>query len=195
MRKVWAELFTRPNPAPTPSWQMSPTPLDANIGSGLVRRNPKASQKAEAYSQTWGPLNRSVITHDEALSGLLYRDARLQLSRIEAIGALSEIVPVTAESAMLPARFAATRSRYRGHRCADCGRCPTQWPGTGNQQPKTLRTHRRRAAGELDATKKGTHAKRVPFFVAFPTPYAGFPAAAGVPPCSLRTCWRILRSV
>lgn len=47
------------------------------------------------------------------MSGLLYRDARQQLSHLEAIIALSEILPVTAEAAALSARIEANL-RQRG---------------------------------------------------------------------------------
>jgi predicted nucleic acid-binding protein len=94
---------------------MTPTLLDTDIVSELVRRNPTVSQRAEAYGRLWGPLKLSVITYYEALSGLLYRDARLQLSRLESIAALSDILPVTAEAAAISARIEADlRSRGLG---------------------------------------------------------------------------------
>ena len=88
-----------------------PTLLDTDIASELVRRNPIVSQRAEAYGLLWGPLKLSVITYYEALSGLLYRDARLQLSRLEAILALSDILPLTAEAATYSARIEADLRR------------------------------------------------------------------------------------
>ena len=90
---------------------MTRTLLDTDIVSELVRRNPTVSQRAEAYSQAWGPLKISVITYYEALSGLLYRDARLQLGRLEAIVALSDILPVTGEAAAFSARIEADLRR------------------------------------------------------------------------------------
>lgn len=80
---------------------MKPTLLDTDIVSQLVRRNPIVSQRAEAYSRELGLLQVSVITYYEALNGLLYRDARTQLGRLQAILALSNLLPVTAESAAI----------------------------------------------------------------------------------------------
>lgn len=91
---------------------MKPTLLDTDIVSQLVRRNPIVSQRAEAYSRERGLLQISVITYYEALNGLLYRDARTQLGRLQAILALSNLLPVTAESAAISARIeAALRQR------------------------------------------------------------------------------------
>lgn len=90
---------------------MKPTLLDTDIVSELVRRNPIVSQRAEAYSLVHGLLQVSVITYYEALNGLLYRDARTQLGRLPAILALSNLLPVTAESAATSAHLEADLRR------------------------------------------------------------------------------------
>ena len=86
---------------------MKPTLLDTDIVSELVRRTPLVSERAEAYALALGPLQISVVTYYEALTGLLYKDARTQLGRLQAIVALSELLPVTAESAGISAQIEA----------------------------------------------------------------------------------------
>lgn len=92
---------------------MQPTLLDTDIVSELVRRNPLVSERAEAYRLAHGLLQVSVITYYEALNGLLYRDARTQLGRLRAILSLSNLLPVTAESAAIAAQIEADL-RWRG---------------------------------------------------------------------------------
>ena len=90
---------------------MKPTLLDTDIVSELVRRTPIVSERAEAYALARGPLQISVVTYYEALNGLLYKDARTQLGRLQAIVALSELLPVTAESAAISAHIEADLRR------------------------------------------------------------------------------------
>ena len=90
---------------------MKPTLLDTDIVSELVRRTPIVSERAEAYALAQGRLQISVITCYEALNGLLYRDARTQLGRLQALFALSDLLPVTAESAIISAQIEADLRR------------------------------------------------------------------------------------
>lgn len=89
------------------------TLLDSDIISALVRLNPVATQCAEAYTLLNGPLKISAVSYYETLSGLLYRDARQQLGRLQRIIALSEVLPLTPEAALLAAQIEA-HLRQRG---------------------------------------------------------------------------------
>ena len=91
---------------------MSLTLLDTDILSELVRLNPRVGARAQEYAAASGPLKLSVITHYEALSGFLYRNARQQLGRYEAIVSLSEIVPLTVISVEISARIEADLRRH-----------------------------------------------------------------------------------
>lgn len=91
--------------------EMSLTLLDTDMVSELVRLSPQVSRRAQEYAAASGPLQLSVITHYEVLSGFFYKDARQQLSRYEAIVALSDIVQLTVASVEISARVEADLRR------------------------------------------------------------------------------------
>ncbi|HET9502538.1 MAG TPA: type II toxin-antitoxin system VapC family toxin [Hymenobacter sp.] len=91
---------------------MSPTLLDTDTLSLLLRQQPTVDSRAYEYMQVQGVLQFSIITYYESLSGLLYRDARQQLRQFQQLVALHEIVPLTTESVAISARIEADlRSR------------------------------------------------------------------------------------
>ena len=90
---------------------IKPTLPDTDIVSELVRRTPIVSERAQAYALAHGLLQVSVITYYEALNGLLYRDARTQLGRLQALLGLSNLLPITAESAAISAQIEADLRR------------------------------------------------------------------------------------
>ncbi len=91
---------------------MSPTLLDTDTLSLLLRRHPTVDSRAYEYMQVQGVLQFSIITYYESLSGLLYRDARQQLRQFQQLVVLHEIVPLTMESVGISAQIEADlRSR------------------------------------------------------------------------------------
>ena len=91
---------------------MSPTLLDTNTLSLLLRRQPTVDSRAYEYMQVQGVLQFSIITYYESLSGLLYRDARQQLRQFQQLVALHQIVPLTTEAVGISAQIEADlRSR------------------------------------------------------------------------------------
>ena len=92
---------------------MKPTLLDTDVMSHLVRQQPVALAWAKRYIEEHGTLRFSIITYYESLSGLLYRDARQQLERFQALVRLHEVLPLTMESVTLSAGIEANL-RQRG---------------------------------------------------------------------------------
>jgi len=90
---------------------MKPTLLDTDTLSHLVRRQPLALQRAEQYMVEQGALQFSIITYYESLSGLLYKDARQQMDRFQALVRLHQLLPLTVESVNLSARLEADLRR------------------------------------------------------------------------------------
>ena len=58
--------------------------LDTDILSEFLRGNPKVIAKVDEHLQEHGFINLSIITYYEILNGLLYKDAKKQLTRFEA---------------------------------------------------------------------------------------------------------------
>ncbi|MGI4874899.1 MAG: type II toxin-antitoxin system VapC family toxin [Janthinobacterium lividum] len=91
---------------------MSPTLLDTDTVSLLLRRQPLVVEQARQYMVANGVLQFSIITYYESLSGLLYRDARQQMQQFQQLAALHQVVPLTIEAVTISAQIEATlRSR------------------------------------------------------------------------------------
>ena len=90
---------------------MKPTLLDTDVVSHLVRRQPAAVSWMQRYILTHGALQLSIVTYYEALSGLLYRDARQQMGQFQALVTLHRILPLTVESVAISARIEADLRR------------------------------------------------------------------------------------
>ena len=91
---------------------MSPTLLDTDTVSLLLRRQPQVVERARQYMVANGALQFSIITYYESLSGLLYRDARQQMQQFQQLAALHQVVPLTIEAVTISAQIEATlRSR------------------------------------------------------------------------------------
>ena len=69
--------------------------LDTDILSEFLRGNPKVINKVDEHLQEYGFINLSIITYYEILNGLLYKDARKQLTRFEEFVALNKVIPLT----------------------------------------------------------------------------------------------------
>ena len=57
--------------------------LDTDVLSEFLRGNPKVIAKVDQHLEFFGFISLSVITYYEILNGLLYKDAKKQLTRFE----------------------------------------------------------------------------------------------------------------
>ena len=69
--------------------------LDTDILSEFLRGNPKVVAKVEEHLKEYGFVSLSIITYYEILNGLLYKDARKQLSKFEEFVELNKVIPLT----------------------------------------------------------------------------------------------------
>lgn len=69
--------------------------LDTDVLSEFLRGNPKVIEKVEEHVKEYGFVNLSIITYYEILNGLLYKDARKQLTRFEKFVELNKVIPLT----------------------------------------------------------------------------------------------------
>ena len=74
---------------------MKPSMLDTDVLSEFLRGNPKVIAKVEEYLKEYDFVCLSVITYYEILNGLLYKDAKKQLSKFEAFVELNKVIPLT----------------------------------------------------------------------------------------------------
>jgi predicted nucleic acid-binding protein len=86
---------------------MNPSLLDTDILSEFFRGNPKVVENVDDYLQEFGVINFSIITYYEILSGLLYKDAKKQLSRFEAFAEQNNVIPLTLPMAKTAAEIQA----------------------------------------------------------------------------------------
>jgi tRNA(fMet)-specific endonuclease VapC len=69
--------------------------LDTDILSEFLRGNKKVIEKVDEHLKEYGFINLSIITYYEILNGLLYKDAKKQLSRFEDFVSLNRVIPLT----------------------------------------------------------------------------------------------------
>lgn len=74
---------------------MKPSMLDTDILSEFLRGNTKVITKVDEHLKEYGFINLSIITYYEILNGLLYKDARKQLTKFEEFVALNKVIPLT----------------------------------------------------------------------------------------------------
>ena len=74
---------------------MKPSILDTDILSEFLRGNPKVITKVDEYLKEYGFISLSIITYYEILNGLLYKDARKQLTRFENFVELNKVITLT----------------------------------------------------------------------------------------------------
>lgn len=73
--------------------------LDTDILSLLLRGNIGVAAKAQVQRQQFGFLCFSIITYYEILNGLLYKDAKSQLTRFKEFALQNEVISLTMEAA------------------------------------------------------------------------------------------------
>ena len=74
---------------------MKPGMLDTDILSEFLRGNSKVIAKVDDHLKEYGYISLSIITYYEILNGLLYKDARKQLTKFEEFVALNKVIPLT----------------------------------------------------------------------------------------------------
>ena len=74
---------------------MKPSMLDTDILSEFLRGNSKVIAKVDEHLKEYGYINLSIITYQEILNGLLYKDARKQLVKFEEFVELNKVIPLT----------------------------------------------------------------------------------------------------
>ena len=92
--------------------------LDTDILSEFFRGNPKVIEKVDEYLGEFGFISISIITYYEVLNGLLYKDAKKQLTRFEEFVALNAVIPLTLPMAKIAASIQAdlrTKGTEIGH--------------------------------------------------------------------------------
>jgi tRNA(fMet)-specific endonuclease VapC len=86
---------------------MKPSMLDTDILSEFLRGNLKVIAKMEEYINEYGFISLSIITYYEILNGLLYKDAKKQLSKFEEFVALNNVIPLNLRMAKAAATIQA----------------------------------------------------------------------------------------
>jgi tRNA(fMet)-specific endonuclease VapC len=86
---------------------MKPSILDTDILSEFLRGNSKVISKVEEHLEEYGYINLSIITYYEILNGLLYKDAKKQLSKFEEFIELNKVIPLTIPMARTAAKIQA----------------------------------------------------------------------------------------
>ena len=86
---------------------MKPSMLDTDILSEFLRGNLKVIAKVDEHLKEFGFISLSIITYYEILNGLLYKDARKQLTRFENFVALNKVIPLTLRTAKIAATIQA----------------------------------------------------------------------------------------
>src|SRR4051812_11246320 len=74
---------------------MRPSLLDTDILSEFLRGNNKVSAKVDEHLKEYGFISLSIITYYEILNGLLYKDAKKQMSKFEEFVELNKVIPLT----------------------------------------------------------------------------------------------------
>lgn len=86
---------------------MKPSMLDTDVLSEFLRGNPKVYLKVEEHLNEYGYISLSIITYYEILNGLLYKDARKQITRFEEFVSLNKVIPLTQRMAKVAAEIQA----------------------------------------------------------------------------------------
>ena len=82
---------------------MKQSMLDTDILSEFLRGNAKVISKVEEHLEEYVFVSLSIITYYEILNGLLYKDAKKQLSKFEEFVELNKVIPLTIRMAKIAA--------------------------------------------------------------------------------------------
>ncbi|MCE9539411.1 MAG: type II toxin-antitoxin system VapC family toxin [Bacteroidetes bacterium] len=81
--------------------------IDTDILSEFLRGNSKVIAKVDEHLKEFGFISLSIITYYEILNGLLYKDARKQMSKFEEFVSLNKVVPLTIRTVKISANIQA----------------------------------------------------------------------------------------
>ena len=81
--------------------------VDTDILSEFLRGNSKVIARVDEHLQEYGFISLSIITYYEILNGLLYKDAKKQMSHFEAFVSLNKVVPLTVRTVKISANIQA----------------------------------------------------------------------------------------
>ena len=81
--------------------------LDTDILSEFLRGNDKVIRKVDQHLKEHGFVNFSIITYYEILNGLLYKDAKKQMTRFLEFAELNKVIPMTIRTAKIAATIQA----------------------------------------------------------------------------------------
>ena len=84
---------------------MKPSMFDTDILSEFLRGNSKVIAKVDEHLKEFGFICLSIITYYEIVNGLLYKDARKQLTRFEDFVELNKVIPLTLRTAKIAAKI------------------------------------------------------------------------------------------
>lgn len=90
---------------------MKASMLDTDILSEFLRGNVKVVENVKKYLLEYGFINISIITYYEIQNGLIYKDARKQLSQFEEFISLNKVIPLTLPMAKTAAEIHAELRR------------------------------------------------------------------------------------
>ncbi|WP_375417931.1 type II toxin-antitoxin system VapC family toxin [uncultured Hymenobacter sp.] len=90
---------------------MKPTLLDTDTLTYFMKGHPLVVARAISYIEQNKELNINLLTQYEAMHGLLYKDARAQLPRLEELLSRYRVLPLTNESVRLSATIYADLKR------------------------------------------------------------------------------------
>ena len=86
---------------------MKPSMLDTDILSEFLRGNTKVIAKVNEHLAEYGFISLSIITYYEILNGLLYKDAKKQLTKFEDFVELNKVILLTIRTTKIAATIQA----------------------------------------------------------------------------------------
>lgn len=86
---------------------MKPSKLDTDILSEFLRGNKQVISKVDEHLKEYGFISLSIITYYEILNGLLYKDAKKQLSKFEVFVELNKVTTLTLRTVKISASIQA----------------------------------------------------------------------------------------
>lgn len=92
--------------------------LDTDMLSEFLRGNPKVIAKVDEHLENFGFISLSIISYYEILNGLLYKDAKKQMTKFEKFVELSTVIALTIPMAKAAATIQADlrkKGRVIGH--------------------------------------------------------------------------------
>ena len=78
---------------------MKSSMLDTDILSAFLRGNMAVINSVDEHLKEYGFVSLSVITYYEIMNGLLYKDAKKQLTRFEEFVSLNKVIPLSVRMA------------------------------------------------------------------------------------------------